>query len=139
LRGAPPGCDHDGGIREAFAMSTRACRRPLVCLCAAFALTLAAGAAAQVTPDPVLMPGAVPRDPALMPGQTSPAPVRMPDAVRPDPAPMPQQSQGEPVRFPDAVRPDRALMPRQSRGDPALPPTPADSLAPLPPIFPPRN
>ena len=40
-----------------------------------FAVLAAFGAGAQVTPDPMLRPGAVQNDPALRPDQTNPAPV----------------------------------------------------------------
>ena len=103
------------------------------------AIFVALGAVAQVTPDPVLRPGAVPTDPALSPDQTQPAPVLMPGAVQRDPALTPEQSQGGPVLSPGAVRRDPALTPEQSQGAPVLAPVPGDSLAPLPPIFPNRN
>ena len=96
-------------------MSNRTCS--ITVLGGTLAIFVALGAVAQVTPDPVLSPSAGPTDPALSPDQTQPAPVLMPGAVPRDPALTPEQSQGAPV----------------------LAPTPGDSLAPLPPIFPNRN
>jgi hypothetical protein len=103
------------------------------------AIFVALGAVAQVTPDPVLSPGAVPTDPALSPDQTRPAPVLRPGAVPTDPALSPDQTRPAPVLSPGAVRTDPALSPDQTRPAPVLSPVPGDSLAPLPPIFPNRN
>jgi hypothetical protein len=91
--------------------------RPIATLADALAVAVALGAVAQVTPDPVLSPGAVQADPALRPDQMNPAPVLSPGAVRPDPA----------------------LSPDQTNPAPVLMPVPSDSLAPLPPIYPGRN
>jgi hypothetical protein len=102
----------------------------------------AAGAGAQstpVTPDPVLGPNAVPTDPALAPDQTRPAPVLSPGAVRDAPVLAPDQTRPAPVLSPGAVRPDAVLGPDQTNPAPVLAPVPGDSLAPLPPIYGPRN
>ena len=93
-------------------------------------------AGAQVTPDPVLRPGAVQTDPALSPDQTNPAPVLRPGAVQTDPALSPDQTRPDPVLRPGAVQADPALSPDQTNPAPVLAPVPSDSLAPLPPIFP---
>ncbi|HSD54818.1 MAG TPA: hypothetical protein VLC47_11670 [Burkholderiales bacterium] len=77
------------------------------------AVLVVPGAGAQVTPDPVLRPGAVQDDPALTPFQTNPQSVQRPGAVQDDPA----------------LRPD------QTNPAPVVAPTPGDTLAPLPPIF----
>jgi hypothetical protein len=104
-----------------------------------FALLAAPGAVAQVTPDPVLRPGAVQNDPALRPDQTNPQPVLRPGAVQTDPMLRPDQTNPAPVLSPGAVQNDPALRPDQTNPAPVLAPTPGDSLAPLPPIFPGRN
>ena len=99
----------------------------------------AADAVAQVTPDPVLRPGAVQTDPALRPDQTNPQPVLRPGAVQADPALTPFQTNPAPVLQPGAVQTGPALRPGQTNPAPVLAPVPSDSLAPLPPIFPNQN
>ena len=94
---------------------------------------------AQVTPDPVLRPGAVQDAPALRPDQTNPQPVLRPGAVQDDPALRAGQTSPAPVLSPGAVQNDPALRPDQTNPAPVLAPAPGDSLAPLPPIFPGRN
>jgi hypothetical protein len=106
-----------------------------VALCGALAAFGAPGAHSQVTPDPVLRPGAVQTDPALRPDQTNPAPVLQPGAVQTDPALTPFQTNPAPVLRPGAVQNDPALRPDQTNPAPVVAPTPDDSLAPLPPIF----
>jgi hypothetical protein len=67
----------------------------IAALSGTFAVLAALGAGAQVTPDPVLRPGAVPTDPALSPGQTRPAPVLSPvpsDSLAPLPPIFPSQN-----------------------------------------------
>jgi hypothetical protein len=103
------------------------------------AVLAAPNAGAQVTPDPVLRPGAVQTDPALRPDQTNPQSVLRPDAVQTDPALRPGQTNPAPVLSPGAVQTDPALRPDQTNPAPVVAPTPSDSLAPLPPIFPNRN
>lgn len=103
------------------------------------ALVVAPGATAQVVPDPVLRPGAVQDDPALRPDQTNPQPVQRPGAVQTDPALTPFQTNPAPVQRPGAVQDDPALRPDQTNPAPVVAPTPGDSLAPLPPIFPGSN
>ena len=51
---------------------------PIEVLSGALAVLVAPVVVAQVTPDPVLRPGAVQNDPALRPDQTNPAPVPAP-------------------------------------------------------------
>jgi hypothetical protein len=92
-------------------------RRILPALCGVLVSLGASGVGAQVTPDPVLRPGAVQTDPALSPDQTDPAPVRRPGAVQNDPA----------------------LSPEQTNPSPMLSPVPSDSRTPLPQIFPNQN
>ena len=97
------------------------------------------GVGAQVTPDPVLRPGAVQNDPALTPFQTDPQSVQRPGAVQTDPALTPFQTDPQSVQRPGAVQDDPALRPDQTNPAPVVAPTPGDSLAPLPPIFPGNN
>ena len=114
-------------------------RYAVAALCGALVGAGAPDARAQVTPDPVLRPGAVQNDPALRPDQTNPQPVLRPGAVQTDPALTPFQTNPAPVLSPGAVQNDPALRPDQTNPAPVLAPTPGDSLAPLPPIFPNRN
>jgi hypothetical protein len=111
----------------------------IAALSGTFAVLAALGAGAQVTPDPVLRPGAVQTDPSLRPDQTNPAPVLRPGAVQTDPTLRPDQTNPAPVLSPGAVQTDPALRPDQTNPAPVVAPTPSDSLAPLPPIFPGRN
>jgi hypothetical protein len=123
-------------------MKTSATRHVIVALGSAAAMLVAAGTGAQstpVTPDPVLGPDAVPTDRALSPDQTPPAPVLSPGAVRDAPVLAPDQTRPAPVLSPGAVRPDAVLGPDQTNPAPVLAPEPSDSLAPLPPIYGPRN
>jgi hypothetical protein len=112
---------------------------PIAMLGGALAVLIAPVVVAQVTPDPVLRPGAVQTDPALRPDQTNPAPVLRPGAVQTDPMLRPDQTNPAPVLSPGAVQNDPALRPDQTNPAPVLAPTPGDSLAPLAPIFPSRN
>jgi hypothetical protein len=112
---------------------------PIEVLSGALAVLVAPVVVAQVTPDPVLRPGAVQADPALRPDQTNPAQVLRPGAVPDDPALRPGQTSPAPVRRPGAVQNDPALRPDQTNPAPVPAPTPGDSLAPLAPIFPGRN
>ncbi|HET9043487.1 MAG TPA: hypothetical protein VFN70_10095 [Burkholderiales bacterium] len=112
---------------------------PITVLSGTLAVLVAQGVGAQVTPDPVLRPGAVQTDPALRPDQTNPAPVLRPGAVQTDPALTPFQTSPAPVSRPGAVQTDPALRPDQTNPVPVVAPTPSDSLAPLAPIFPNRN
>ena len=114
-------------------------RYAVAMLCGALVGLGAPDVNAQVTPDPVLRPGAVPTDPALSPNQTNPMPVLRPGAVRTDSALTPQQTDPSPVLRPGAVPTDPVLRPDQTSPAPVVAPTPSDSLAPLPPIFPNRN
>lgn len=74
-------------------MSNRTCS--ITVLGGTLAIFVALGAVAQVTPDPVLRPGAVPTDPALSPDQTRPAPVLSPvpgDSLAPLPPIFPNRN-----------------------------------------------
>lgn len=114
-------------------------RHAVAALCGALVGLGATVVSAQVTPDPVLRPGAVQTDPALRPDQTNPAPVLRPGAVQTDPTLRPDQTNPAPVLRPGDVQTDPALRPDQTNPSPVLAPTPGNSLAPLPPIFPGRN
>jgi hypothetical protein len=131
-------CDHDRAA-EGMEMRARGGDIAISWWFGTLLVVLAAGAFAQVTPDPVLSPGAVRPDPALSPDQTQSAPVLMPGATPGDRALSPEQSQGAPVLRPGGVPADSASMPDQTRPDPVRSPTPDGSLAPLPPIFPRQN
>ena len=74
-------------------MSNRTCS--ITVLGGTLAIFVALGAVAQVTPDPVLRPGAAPTDPALSPDQTRPAPVLSPvpgDSLAPLPPIFPNRN-----------------------------------------------
>ncbi len=89
------------------------------------------------TPNPVLGPNAVPTDPALGPNAVPTAPALTPQQTNPAPVLQPGAVPTDPALGPNAVPTSPDLTPQQTQPAPVLAPVPSDSLAPLPPIYPP--
>ena len=113
--------------------------RPIAFLGVALAIGWATAAAQTQppTPDPVLGPNAVPTAPALGPNAIPTAPALTPQQTNPAPVLGPNAVPADPALGPNAVPTSPDLSPEQTNPAPVLAPVPGDSLAPLPPIFPP--
>lgn len=112
-------CDTIGMVAEEVSMIKT---RPACMLFCGVLVCVAAPSQAQVTPDPVLSPDAVPNAPALSPDQMSAPPVLVPGTVPNDPALSPDQMSAPPIPSPDATPSAPVRSPDAVRNDPALSP-----------------